>query len=319
MADRLTWENKADFTLRPNQLFALDLLSNDSLKWVCTRKVSETLVFPWGVSSLWQEDDNFHPFHENWDFYHKDAAYHNGTIWLWNSGIAMQRLLEAYQTEAAFDIFQTMSELPLQRGAVGSIAENMDAHPSQKANFPKLTGTFLQAWSNAEFLRIWNEGFWGIKPNAVENSILLKPQMPISIQTNEIEVNMLKGKLLAKFERIKNTANDTLKFEYKVEDITPKLIIKFERFAPIEFQVTENNKLIFELSGDNLVVSNYEGVKLIEKRNLHPDYLEAKKSELAKKIFQGFSFAQPKLKKGLKSIKEKDYLKKKLEKASNLK
>ncbi|GAB4337330.1 MAG: hypothetical protein OHK0038_15770 [Flammeovirgaceae bacterium] len=310
MADRLSQDNKADFTLRPNQLFALDLLSSDSLRWACTRKVSETLIFPWGVSSLWQEDENFHPYHENWDFYHKDAAYHNGTIWLWNNGIAMQRLLEAYQTEAAFKLFQTMSELPLKRGAVGSIAENMDAHPAPKTNFPRLTGTFLQAWSNAEFLRIWHEGFWGIRPNAVENTVLLKPQMPSSIQNNQIHVSIMNGKLLAKFERKK----DTLKFEYKVEDIAPRLVVKLERFAPVEFQVAENNTLVFELCGDNLTVSNYEGgTKLIEKRNLHPDYLEVKKLELAQKIFQGFSFAQPKLKKGLKSIKEKDFLRKKLE------
>ena len=68
-----------------NSIYALDLVSDPDLKMHETKEVWERLVYPWGVSSLDQSDEQFHPYHEQWYRYHKDDAYHNGTIWLWNN------------------------------------------------------------------------------------------------------------------------------------------------------------------------------------------------------------------------------------------
>ena len=64
-----------------------------------TRRMWEHLVYPWGVSSLDQNDGQFHPWHEMWHRYHKDDAYHNGTVWLWLNGQAMQRMVEYGQQD----------------------------------------------------------------------------------------------------------------------------------------------------------------------------------------------------------------------------
>ena len=89
-------------------------------------------------------DQQFHPQHENWQYYHKDDAYHNGTVWLWNNGIAMQRMIEYGQVEAAWQLFRNMNRQALVEGAVGSLSENADAHPREGKSWVNRSGTFLQ-------------------------------------------------------------------------------------------------------------------------------------------------------------------------------
>lgn len=79
--DHLNADGSGDTQFRPNALYALDLISDSILRMHETKDVWERLVYPWGVSSLDQEDEQFHPYHEQWHRYHKDDAYHNGTIW----------------------------------------------------------------------------------------------------------------------------------------------------------------------------------------------------------------------------------------------
>lgn len=106
-----------------------------------TRRCWEELVYPWGVASLTQWDNQFHPQHENWHYYHKDDAYHNGTVWLWNNGIAMQRMIEYGQVEMAWELFQNMNRQALKEGAIGSLSENADAHPRTGQNWVNRSGT----------------------------------------------------------------------------------------------------------------------------------------------------------------------------------
>ena len=110
-------------------------------------------------------DPQFHPQHENWHYYHKDDAYHNGTVWLWNNGIAIQRMIEYGQQETAWKLFQNMNRQALHEGAVGSLSENADAHPREGKSWAGRSGTFLQAWSNSEQLRVWYQYFLGIRPD----------------------------------------------------------------------------------------------------------------------------------------------------------
>ena len=51
-------------------------------------------MYPAGVTTLDPRDPGFHPYHSRRGVYHKDAAYHNGAVWPWLNGIAMQRMLE---------------------------------------------------------------------------------------------------------------------------------------------------------------------------------------------------------------------------------
>ncbi len=190
--DHLNADGSPDLQMRPNQLFCFDLIKDEEFKQKVTRRCWEELVYPWGVASLSQKDPQFHPQHENWNYYHKDDAYHNGTIWLWNNGIAMQRMIEFGQKEIAWKLFKNMCRQALDEGAVGSLSENADAHPRNGKQWVDRSGTFLQAWSNSEHLRVWYQYFLGIRPDLMENVVVVEPQLPNEI--TDVETSMVVGK-----------------------------------------------------------------------------------------------------------------------------
>ena len=189
--DHLNADGTPDKQFRPNQLFCFDLVGDDTFKQKVTRRCWEELVYPWGVASLSQKDPQFHPQHENWHYYHKDDAYHNGTVWLWNNGIAMQRMIEYGQKEMAWQLFRNMNRQALVEGAVGSLSENADAHPRDGKSWAGLSGTFLQAWSNSEQLRVWYQHFLGIRPDMMNNTIYVEPRLPEEI--TDLETSMMVG------------------------------------------------------------------------------------------------------------------------------
>ena len=213
--DHLNADGSADMQYRPNQLFCFDLVKDDLFKQKVTRRVWENLVYPWGVSSLEQHDPQFHPQHENWDFYHKDDAYHNGTVWLWNNGIAMQRMIEYEQVETAWTLFKNMNRQALHEGAVGSLSENADAHPRKGRQWAGRSGTFLQAWSNSEQLRVWYQYFLGIRPDLMQGVVTVEPKLPAEITELETSVKIGNGRLIYRY------ANG--KFDIRLQDVDARL------------------------------------------------------------------------------------------------
>ena len=198
--DHLNTDGSPDLQFRPNQLYCFDLVGDDGFKQKVTRRAWEELVYPWGVASLAQWDKQFHPQHENWHYYHKDDAYHNGTIWLWNNGIAMQRMIEYGQVDTAWELFKNMNRQALHEGAVGSLSENADAHPRKGQTWVKRSGTFLQAWSNAEHLRVWYQHFLGIRPDLLNGVIVIEPRIPSEITSLETSVKIGNGTLHYTYE-----------------------------------------------------------------------------------------------------------------------
>ena len=198
--DHINADGSADLQFRPNQLYCFDLILDDDFKQQVTRRTWEELVYPWGVASLAQWDQQFHPQHENWHYYHKDDAYHNGTIWLWNNGIAMQRMIEYGQTDTAWELFKNMNRQALHEGAVGSLSENADAHPREDQTWVNRSGTFLQAWSNAEHLRVWYQHFLGIRPDLLSGKIIIDPRIPSEITSIETSVKVGNGTLHYKYK-----------------------------------------------------------------------------------------------------------------------
>lgn len=193
--DHLNADGTPDLQYRPNQLFCFELIKDELFKQKVTRRTWEELVYPWGVASLAQWDPQFHPQHENWDAYHKDDAYHNGTIWLWNNGIAMQRMIEYNQVETAWKLFCNMNRQALYEGAVGSLSENADAHPRKGQKWVARSGAFLQAWSNAEHLRVWYQYFLGIRPDLLNGVVTIEPKLPSAITELKTSVKLGKGTL----------------------------------------------------------------------------------------------------------------------------
>lgn len=188
-----------DMRVRPNQLFAISVprilpesseadknkLIDDEKAFAILENVERELVSPFGLYSLSPEDPLFHADHilsltDKPNFYHKDAAYHNGTIWEWNSGpyiTAKTLYSNGTLPKDAETILKNESKMILEIGCAGSLSENIHARPRPDGS-PVLSGTFSQAWSLAEFSRNIVQDVIGFYPRLAEGKIDIRPHLP---------------------------------------------------------------------------------------------------------------------------------------------
>jgi len=289
LADRLTREDTADFTLRPNQLYALDLLDDEAFKWQITRKTWEELVYPWGVASLNRQDKLFHPFHSSPENYPKDAAYHRGTIWLWNNGIAIQRMIEAGQTETAYKLFKNMNRQALTMGVVGGLSENMDAYPHPGKSWPRLTGTYLQAWSNAEHIRVWYQYFLGIRPDMIQNTLTLAPRIPEEIKSLDYNFTIGKSHIQASY-----VSEGTKKYRYTFDDMKPEVVIDIFPYEVKQMQIPANAILQLLTTGLKLQITLFDMQgNIIDETSVPVSASRLAKQAECNKIMEGVQFAKP--------------------------
>ncbi|WP_420848117.1 amylo-alpha-1,6-glucosidase, partial [Photobacterium sanctipauli] len=182
LADRLYQDDQRDLQVRSNQLMTVTVPFDNSLLEkqvganVVKNAVSE-LLFPWGITSLSQHDPIFHPYHANRNEYHKDAAYHNGTIWGWNAGFTVSSLVEYGYADFAYQLTQNLSDQILNIGHRGAMSENLDAFLSETGE-RTTTGTYAQAWSVSEFTRNGYQDYIGFKPELLAGKVTLSPCLP---------------------------------------------------------------------------------------------------------------------------------------------
>ena len=297
--DHLNTDGSGDMQFRPNAIYALDLISDSDLKMHETKEVWERLVYPWGVSSLNQYDEQFHPYHEQWYRYHKDDAYHNGTIWLWNNGMAMQRMIENGQQDIAYALFKNMNRQALAEGAVGSLSENADAWPRAGQTWVRRSGTFLQAWSNSEHIRVWNQYFLGIRPDMLNHSITIDPKLPFDLKEVDAQVNVGDGTLRMVFS--KNGANGIYRYEWTGAPASLKLNI--DSYQALEVPVSTNSSVNIktDVASMKVEVSDACG-KQIANYTVEPDAAKLEKKQQQDAYFHNTHFAKPSYRENLKSM-----------------
>lgn len=209
-----------DFSVRPNQLFAIsapaildaqDALVDSDLAHAILTNVDRELLSPFGLFSLSPEDPLFHPKHENPEWYHKDAAYHNGTIWIWNTGPYISASLRTRPeannytsnlSDKADALLQNIATMVTSVGTVGTLSENIHAQVSETGD-PCLSGTWSQAWSLSEFARVLYQDILGFNPRLMDGRIELKPHLPALCNCMSAEVFFGHSyKLSIKYERV---------------------------------------------------------------------------------------------------------------------
>ncbi len=181
MADRLRADGSRDLKVRPNQLMLLSVPFDPfvplKVQAAVLRNAVGELLFPYGIASLSPHDPYFHPHHVNDAFHHKDAAYHNGTIWGWNAGFTVSALTKFGQQDLAYALSRNLSDQVLGLGTLGSMSELLDAMPGADGA-PHPTGTFSQAWSVAEFERNGFQDYVGFRPDLLHNRLHFVPALP---------------------------------------------------------------------------------------------------------------------------------------------
>ncbi|KLV06954.1 glycogen debranching protein [Photobacterium aquae] len=182
LADRLYDDGCRDLQNRSNQLMTLTVpfdgsLLDRQLGAKVVKHAVSSLLFPWGITSLAQDDPIFHPFHANREEYHKDAAYHNGTIWGWNAGFTVSSLIRYGYSDFAYQLTQNLADQILHIGHRGTMSENLDAFLNSDGE-RTTSGTYAQAWSVSEFTRNGYQDYLGFSPQLLERKVTLSPCMP---------------------------------------------------------------------------------------------------------------------------------------------
>lgn len=181
LVDRIDATGRPDPRRRPNALMLAwinqVLPVDESVLEMTTRILTKTLLLPWGILSLDPSHPDFHPRHENPARWHKDAAYHNGTIWGWNAGFAVTALGRFGWQDHAWELTKNLTHQILHLGCVGSMSELVDALPDLDGN-PIPSGTFSQAWSVSEFVRNAYQDYLGWHPDLPAGELRFRPALP---------------------------------------------------------------------------------------------------------------------------------------------
>ncbi len=308
IADRIRKDGFRDFKVRPNMLMAItvpfsSILGEEKEAYVLKNAVSE-LLYPYGIASLSQNDEFFHPWHEKWELYHKDSAYHNGTVWIWNTGFTILSLLKFGYKELAFQLFTNTLSQVIGLGHIGTLSELLDAMPQPDGN-PKPSGTYSQAWSTAEIARAWYQGFIGFNPRLSQNKIILSPNLPpvitnlnSSLKFGNNEYLNLKAKISEKTEEyqisLSNTTRKiTLEFTYTSETDGSKYTLTQPLEPKKEITITIN-----------------KGNEITAKINNKPAKLSKAKGH--KTLIGELKFLTPSIPEENQVVKVKDYLKTKI-------
>ncbi|MBK7379992.1 MAG: amylo-alpha-1,6-glucosidase [Ignavibacteriales bacterium] len=145
-----------DSLFRPNQLYAVSLphkLMDKEKAKAIVDKVYEKLYTPFGLKSLSPDDKNYKPIYTG-DQYSRDSAYHQGTVWSFLLGAFADAIEYAYPEEKEARIKKIIEDfIPhLSTAGLGTVSEIFDGDYPHN---PK--GCISQAWSVAEFLRIYKK------------------------------------------------------------------------------------------------------------------------------------------------------------------
>ncbi len=152
LADVVDGPNGDDWTLRPNQIFAValhhPLLDGDAAKQVVDT-VGDTLLTSYGLRSLAPADPAYRGDYGG-DPYQRDTAYHQGTAWTWLIGPYIAAHYRVYGDRAtALELLRPFNE-HLHDAGLGSVSEILDGDPPHTPR-----GAIAQAWGIAELLRVW--------------------------------------------------------------------------------------------------------------------------------------------------------------------
>jgi glycogen debranching enzyme len=158
-----------DASVRPNQIFAVSL-RHSMMQWQRQANVLSTveqrLLTPCGLRTLSPDNPNYKGRYEG-DTYHRDAAYHQGTVWPWLLGPFISAYCRVHGSsdssrEHVRELLRPIEEC-LRDGALGQIAEIYDGDEPQRPR-----GCFAQAWSVAEVLRVIFEDVYPAKKKQMQ-------------------------------------------------------------------------------------------------------------------------------------------------------
>ncbi|MCC6549237.1 MAG: hypothetical protein IT279_04130 [Ignavibacteriaceae bacterium] len=308
--DHLNTDGTPDQQMRPNiypVLNASGLISDYRRRMEILLNSAPQIISRRGVLSLSWKDENFHPFHHYSPYYVQDAAYHNGIIWQWTSGPVVSAMTSLGFADSAWVLIEEQTHQLLNRWGVGAIAELSDALPRENENEPRLSGTWSQAWSLAEYIRNINEDFLGWHPDATGNAVYLLPSMPKKLTKAEFKKVFRGNHLSFLYDYNQSQCRITVRGN-KIDSLVD-IGIALINFAGSNFQIKtdiqQDDILTIEVPSYAKTNANMNVFRNGSKISVTNDfYADPEENQL---FYSRFRFAEPKIDEGLKSLRGPDY------------
>jgi predicted glycogen debranching enzyme len=143
-------------SMRPNQIYAISLpfplLTKEKAKKVF-QVVKDNLLTPKGLRSLNSSHPDYKPVYGG-DPWHRDGAYHQGTVWSFQLGAYIDALMEIKGAKGKSEGTSILKEFfnHLNEAGVGTVSEIFDAESPHTSR-----GCMAQAWGVGEVLRAAKE------------------------------------------------------------------------------------------------------------------------------------------------------------------
>ena len=183
--DYIKPEGVPDSSLRSNIFLALaenELIPSFSQRLSLLANAMKQLVLPHGVLSLDKDHPFFHPYHVYPPFYFKGDAYHNGLIFPFMTGKVIDVLCSFHKADTAYVMTKYLNRVILRNGSPGTLPAVLEAIPRRDTNEVKWSETYTQTWSLAEYVRSFSESYFGVSPDAPNNTLYLLPTLPKKLQ-----------------------------------------------------------------------------------------------------------------------------------------
>ena len=207
---------------RPNSLFALTipltdnpLIPLDKSVLVFQSFLRNGLLADHGVRTLSPNDPGYKETHDESGENH-DYSYHNGDVWPWLSGTAIEASLLVNRFDIGIQLLQNYVLRTVSVDTIGSIEEILDGTlpPSADPTLGTSRGAMSQAWSLAEFIRSVHQVWFGIRPSfALQNRTLsLTFNLPNFFHDSSIKTPLGEGKGTVFYQMIGKNRNVSLTF-----------------------------------------------------------------------------------------------------------
>jgi glycogen debranching enzyme len=141
-----------DASLRPNQLLALALphaVLDPGRAASALSACERALATSFGPRTLAPGSPGYAARYAG-DQWHRDGAYHQGTVWPWLLGAFCRAHYRTHGDARRALAYLAPIEQHLADACIGQVSEIFDAEPPHAPQ-----GCFAQAWSVAEVLRAW--------------------------------------------------------------------------------------------------------------------------------------------------------------------
>ncbi len=151
--DTIEPDDRRNTQIRPNAVLALSLyhcgFPDDQARQVL-QVARDRLLTPYGLRSLDPNDPDYIGYYSG-DRWHRDRAYHQGTVWSWLIGPFTRAWQRFYPTEPLPFDWQPLLDHFQDQACIHSISEIFDGDLPHSPQ-----GAIAQAWSVAELIRCFS-------------------------------------------------------------------------------------------------------------------------------------------------------------------